>query len=606
MIKKRKMINSVIAVIAVLFIVFVSVPVVSYAADSSDWDNAQYIDQSFKSHLLSEDCIFDDSVFGTNSVGSYAYNNVKSSIDNAADPMSHPFYNRFLNCDATNLFDGSLYGYIKWSSSSDDKYPFRIGYYSENEIVMTISNNNGERCRLYSKTELIYETWNWSSDYYSINNVNDKPTGTSNQSYGYTSSSSVLSDTTFTYYSVSGGNIGSSSQQIYLYNAPFKIFDTVEHAVTYLYTGDETGLLYSPAPPVSYDSGLYLENFKMTVHDSNDFDKYYVSFSYSIPDVVKQNYDISHVQLEIENTLQYEAEVTEDSTVAVFNFDSSHYNTSENTGYDYIPLYDHQFGFTMYLGDFSSVNNFLYGGLIAFDDNDRRTLLGGRKSFQLDTFGLAIDDFGISFDFDNVEVLISRLDIGIRLVSGSVNGYVFDSRIDLLDSDNSWYESYVPDDSGSYTSNNDKQYNDGYYYTDVGTDSAGNPTYNYYYYDSSGGRSQVDSSGQPIVIDNSTGNITQTVNVPDTINVNLHNTDSSGAGGGITIEDDDFSFSSISSILKSGFGLIDDVDTDVKGDGYVDSMKYLYGYLPEDFSNLPVFGICSVVAIAIIRAVLKR
>ena len=52
--------------------------------------------------------------------------------------------------------------------------------------------------------------------------------------------------------------------------------------------------------------------------------------------------------------------------------------------------------------------------------------------------------------------------------------------------------SYVPDTDGNYTSNNDSKVN-GHYYTDVGTDAAGNTTYNYYYYYPDGGKEKVSS-----------------------------------------------------------------------------------------------------------------
>lgn len=595
--------DKIISILAVVLIVVVSVPAVSYASDSgtTKWDNAVYIDETFRSRLLDEECPFDDAVFGKKSF--FCYEFYTRFIEQSENPLDCPYYDYFQNHDETNLFTESVYGYTRWSESSEDRYPFRLAYYCSDEMVMTFDGNR-ESCHLYSRSEIAYETSKWDDEYYLTKNVNEEPHGTGTYNYGVTPSSSVLSvnDSDYTYYSVSAGDQGGNHQQIYLYNAPFKIFDTVEHAVTYLYTGEETGLLYSPVPAASYDSGLYLENFKMTVHDSNVYSKYYLSFSYTIPDSVLNNYDINKLQLRIDNSCQWES-IGYQNTSLIGQWSSNELNFVEDTQVDYIPLVDNRTGFVLYLDDISSVYHLIYDYAVFSSNTDtlKRNLLGVGKRFSCDGLSFSIGDVGFSHT-DTMEVTKSRLSLNIFLeYNGSVMGHEYNGSVDFLDGDNSWLESYTPDSDGNYGYNGDYQGSDGYYYTDVGTDTAGNPTFNYYYYDSSGGRSQVDSSG--LVIDNSTGNITQTVTVPDTINVNLNH---GSSGNDVTIEDDDLSFSSLTEVLKSGFGLIDDIDTETKGDGYVSMLEDLFPFLPAAFSDLPVLGVGTVVAIAIIRAILKR
>lgn len=582
--KMKKIVNSLIAVIASLFIVIVTVPVVSYASshDEEWWSDAAYIDDGFQSRLIGDDIPDYFSEIGNDAI-------IWGSKDSTIDPED--FYDSVVCADI-----GNNYGTIRCGAKSDSEIVACVGAFQD---------NHGYSFKYVSRSVIRYEGVGWYADTLAenLNGSNYKIS-----SWGYVDTPFTSNDYTGYFYDTGSVYRGYYSNMKF-YSLDVKVFDSLDHALQYLYTGDETGLLYSPAPPVSYDSGLYLENFKMTVHDSNVYSKYYLSFSYTIPDTVLQNYDINDLQLRIDNYCQWECTETYKYGAGGLNSSKDNLLSTESSQIDYISLSHNRSGFILYLDDLSSVYELIYnnGKINASSDTSKRYLLGNGSSFSIDGFDISSDTIGVSYDNGLIEVTKSRLSLNIFLeYNGSVMGHEYNGSVDFLNGDNSYMESYTPDASGNYNYNDDYKYSDGYYYTDVGTDSAGNPTYNYYYYDSSGGRSPVDSSGQPIVIDNSTGNITQTVNVPDTINVNLHNTDSSGSGGGITIEDDDFSFSSISSILKSGFGLIDDVDTDVKGDGYVDSMKYLYGYLPEDFSNLPVFGICSVVAIAIIRALLKR
>ena len=100
-------------------------------------------------------------------------------------------------------------------------------------------------------------------------------------------------------------------------------------------------------------------------------------------------------------------------------------------------------------------------------------------------------------------VKASNLNIKFHLVADKKYGHYVDYNLNLL-SGVGVKNSYVPDTDGNYTSNNDSKVN-GHYYTDVGTDAAGNTTYNYYYYYPDGGKEKVSSE------DSANNTITNTV-----------------------------------------------------------------------------------------------
>ena len=145
-----------------------------------------------------------------------------------------------------------------------------------------------------------------------------------------------------------------------------------------------------------------------------------------------------------------------------------------------------------YLKDIKAIDNFIdqYDGF--FNATHKRQVLG---SFT----GLNIP-FG---DYLLGNVKVSCLDVKFHLVANKKYGHYVDYNLNLL-TGIGVKNSYVPDTDGNYTSNNDSKVN-GHYYTDVGTDAAGNTTYNYYYYYPDGGKEKVSSE------DSANNTITNTV-----------------------------------------------------------------------------------------------
>lgn len=385
---------------------------------------------------------------------------------------------------------------------------------------------------------------------------------------------------------------------------PMPVLSNQDAAVEYLKDGKLDGAEYVPGGNYSYDENLYLKNINMTIYDSNLYSKYYVHFSYDLPDSIKlaSDFQKGNYKIKICNTLQWEGVASGSTDILFFSTQNNSFKDYRSgVYYDYIDLADNPFGFDLYLDDLSSVYSFVNIWNGAFSDAYKKQLLGSSARFYIDS----VDISGVlSYQPDYLEPDISRVDLQFALIHNDMSvGCVYSGRIDLLSSDG-YLDTYEPDTVGDYVKTDEKDIKD-HYYTDVGTDSAGNTTYNYYYYGTDGSKTRVDSSGDVIV---STGSVTQNnnVSIPDNINVTVNSSSGGSSLPDVTIEDDDLSFNSLVDVLRSGFGLIDNIDTETKGDGYPAMMKDLFSYLPDIFSNLPILGCSSVIGIAIIRALIKR
>lgn len=92
------------------------------------------------------------------------------------------------------------------------------------------------------------------------------------------------------------------------------------------------------------------------------------------------------------------------------------------------------------------------------------------------------------------------------------------------------------------------------------------------------------------------------------INIVINNTNNNDDDDiNLIIEDDDYTDDALREDIKDGFGLIDNLDTPEKADGFIGLVSDFYtNTLDENFKKIIMFGLSSVVAIAIIRAVFRR
>lgn len=247
-----------------------------------------------------------------------------------------------------------------------------------------------------------------------------------------------------------------------------KVFNSFREAVSYLNTGDTSGLAWQGGTPKQeYDSGLLLNDFDVQFHDSNKFEECYLDVKYTIPDSLKS---VGSFQIDMEEKFDWIANVSGGLSDV----------TDSHTGTNYIDVLNHADGFRIYLKDIKAIDNFInkYDG--AFDKALKRFVLGSLNY--------------VNFPFSKYvigSVKTSNLNIKFHLVADKKYGHYVDYNLNLL-SGVGVKNSYVPDTDGNYTSNNDSKVN-GHYYTDVGSDAAGNTTYNYYYYYPDGGKEKVSS-----------------------------------------------------------------------------------------------------------------
>ena len=274
------------------------------------------------------------------------------------------------------------------------------------------------------------------------------------------------------YYCVSLLNSWTSSSSSALEYAfmtgKMKVFSTADDAINYLETGDTSNMAWQGGTPKQeFDSGLLLNDFDVQFHDSNKFEECYLDVKYTIPEELK---NVSSFQIDMEEQYDWCGHFSG----SVSDWEESH------TGTNYIDVLNHADGFRIYLKDVKAIDNFIdqYDGF--FNATHKRQVLG---SFT----GLNIP-FG---DYLLGNVKVSCLDVKFHLVANKKYGHYVDYKINLL-TGIGVKNSYVPDIDGNYTSNNDSKVN-GHYYTDVGTDAAGNTTYNYYYYYPDGGKEKVSS-----------------------------------------------------------------------------------------------------------------
>lgn len=247
-----------------------------------------------------------------------------------------------------------------------------------------------------------------------------------------------------------------------------KVFSTADDAMNYLETGDTSNVAWQGGTPKQeYDSGLLLNDFDVQFHDSNKFEECYLDVKYTIPEELKS---VGSFQIDMEEKFDWIANVSGGLSDV----------TDSHTGTNYIDVLNHADGFRIYLKDIKAIDNFVNRWDGAFDKALKRFVLGNLNY--------------VNFPFSKYvigSVKASNLNIKFHLVADKKYGHYVDYNLNLL-SGVGVKNSYVPDTDGNYTSNNDSKVN-GHYYTDVGSDAAGNTTYNYYYYYPDGGKEKVSS-----------------------------------------------------------------------------------------------------------------
>lgn len=352
-----------------------------------------------------------------------------------------------------------------------------------------------------------------------------------------------------------------------------KVFSTADDAMNYLETGDTSNMAWQGGTPKQeYDSGLLLNDFDVQFHDSNKFEECYLDVKYTIPEELKS---VGSFQIDMEEKFDWIANVSGGLSDV----------TDSHTGTNYIDVLNHADGFRIYLKDIKAIDNFVNRWDGAFDKALKRFVLGNLNY--------------VNFPFSKYvigSVKASNLNIKFHLVADKKYGHYVDYNLNLL-SGVGVKNSYVPDTDGNYTSNNDSKVN-GHYYTDVGSDAAGNTTYNYYYYYPDGGKEKVSSE------DAANNTVTNTVQEGA---IKIDN--SPTFNNNITIEGDNISNSANSyadsksdattnkSFIDKFLGFFDIIENN----SFLGVFAKVFGWLPAGVSTLITTALGIIVGIRVFK-----
>lgn len=382
-------------------------------------------------------------------------------------------------------------------------------------------------------------------------------------------------DSDYLYLSILNAWTTSSSEALeYAFmTGKMKVFSTADDAMSYLETGDTSNMAWQGGTPEQeYDSGLLLNDFDVQFHDSNKFEECYLDVKYTIPEELKS---VGSFQIDMEEKFDWIANVSGGLSDV----------TDSHTGTNYIDVLNHADGFRIYLKDIKAIDNFVNRWDGAFDKALKRFVLGNLNY--------------VNFPFSKYvigSVKTSNLNIKFHLVADKKYGHYVDYNLNLL-SGVGVKNSYVPDTDGNYTSNNDSKVN-GHYYTDVGSDAAGNTTYNYYYYYPDGGKEKVSSE------DAANNTVTNTVQEGA---IKIDN--SPTFNNNITIEGDNISNSANSyadsksdattnkSFIDKFLGFFDIIENN----SFLGVFAKVFGWLPPGVSTLITTALGIIVGIRVFK-----
>lgn len=255
-----------------------------------------------------------------------------------------------------------------------------------------------------------------------------------------------------------------------------KVFSTADDAMSYLETGDTSGLAWQGGTPKqTYNSELAFTSFDMSVHDSNSFDDYYIDFLYKCP----ESWLGKDVKLLVNQTWDYN----------VYYFDIKEAcNPISLQGANQSSLSISDTSIRFYLKDFKCFDELLSHNVLAATSSLQKRCILGEGNFS-ESFSLG----GVPIKGSASTVVDkSLLSLSCVVYVDGVAGHEYVGSVDLITGDNSM-ATYTPDSSGNYTFNDDYK-KSGHYYTNVGKDAAGNTTYNYYYYGTDGSKKDVSAN----------------------------------------------------------------------------------------------------------------
>lgn len=417
----------VIAVMLACFICIMSIPRISHAASGGRWH-------------------WTECSTGWNST--YDDNNKNLNVNETTAEFTNSYSYRSLNSSLTkaNVYQCE---FVKGELSNAEVYNFYLS--SDDEIVLLYTpKNKTSHLTAYSKSEIYgcFAMWKTAN-------------GTCGQSTDF-SQSSDCKDGIYFYHSLKSiggyGNFGTTLAGINTYN--LKVFDDVANIKNYFETGSTVGMCWD-GNEVSYDGNVKFNTFEIIPHDSNSYDAFYFEFRYELPfDMINSD---SSIFLDIDSTFEWTGSALADA----IRYPSAHY------GVNRINLLDYPSGFKLYLDDIEAITNFVGTGISS--SFNKRSVLGSEALIDFNLLSIG----GVGGNTLG-RITNSKIYFDCVLICDGVCGVTDHYDYDFLNGGGNYYSS-TPDSDGNYIPDDNYKHT-GYYYTNVGTDAAGNTTYNYYYY----------------------------------------------------------------------------------------------------------------------------
>lgn len=234
-----------------------------------------------------------------------------------------------------------------------------------------------------------------------------------------------------------------------------------------------------------------------------------------------------------------------------------------------------------------------------------------------DTSNLAFDvlnNVGNFLGVGNIESSIFvNFDVEItgRFTDGKTRSSIGKAYLNLLDGNNSSYTADV-DSSGNEVTQDGYRSDKNEYIVDS---SSGDT----YYYDYSNHTTENVTTpslnfSDNIALTHTFANtlalhLDNAAELAPTNNIYVYNQGGSGSENSdpnVVIEDDDYTDTSLIQHMKDGFEILDNTDTEEKGDGLLSAAAFLIAGLPDDYIKMFGFGIASVVTINILRSLFRR
>lgn len=235
---------------------------------------------------------------------------------------------------------------------------------------------------------------------------------------------------------------------------------------------------------------------------------------------------------------------------------------------------------------------------------------GDISSFTQNVLNNCANKLGVG-NIDSSTFINFDVEITGRFTDGKTRSSIGKAYLNLLDGNNSSYTADV-DSSGNEVTQDGYRSDKNEYIVDSSTGDT-------YYYDYSNHTTENVTTpslnfSDNIALTHTFANtlalhLDNAAELAPTNNIYVYNQGGSGSDNSdpnVIIEDDDYTDTSLIQHMKDGFEILDNTDTEDKGDGLLSAASFLIAGLSDDYMKLFGFGIASVVTINILRSLFRR